>query len=495
VAEILRDDQRHPAIKIQQLVLQSRARLKQGGASVPSEALDRADDAMVDAILRPHVAPWINQPGAEAEPRVACDLSAFELALGDQSWRQEYRLLSQGATPVATRTACAVPSQRYGVDRPGPPGRVLQVAALAYPLSTGVKTQLQLRCDVEDVCHAQTHPRIELRHAAGVEVFAGERQLRWPLHRLSTPPASPTLSEIALLRQPEPAYVQVSAETCGLRLAGAPIGRQEALVTVWPAEQWLAEFRAQPQPEWDWPVQGGHTHAPLPAMSLACDGNPLPVQAWLDGWTRLVPALQAGVERWWQNLQRNAAIDKPRIHLVPGLMHGTSSWTWGMRESVGPEGSSGFLRVQAEGGLVACGSDLTVTGELSHEGAVGRLRLRSAGEARLETRLLREQPEPALAPLLAQAKVTWRHPFEAELDVLSTPKLTTLSLDPAHALGALSGEAGLRPRPDGQGFQWYCVLRLEPMQLVYTLWDPMRGLQRCTRELWPATPLLDWSAG
>lgn len=493
-AEVLQDPKRRPGIKVQQLIMQTRARLKLAGASVSEADLDRADGLMVAASRRPSVAGWIRQDADEAEPHLACDLKAFEMALGDQSWRREYRLQrGVDGEPVALWSVYEPPRQVYRIDRPQP--HALEVAALACAASEGVRALLHLRCEVEAVCDAHLHPRIELHHATGMEVFAGERQLRWPLHHERRAHIPPLPDGGGLACKPDALQLDVLAETCGLRAAGAPMHRQEARLAIWPATQWLSMLRNPPQPEMRWPDASSPTVGTPPVLTLQCDDQPVPVPAWQKDWERLESALREGLSRWGRSLQRDQLLDNVRMRVMPGLMHGQSLWTWGARERVTAEGSVGFLRVQAEGGLVACSTDLTVSGDLVHEGAVGRVRLRSTGEARLDTRESLEDPDADLAQALAQVKVSWRHPFEAELDALSMPALKTLSLEASQPIGALCGEAGLRPRPDGRGYQWYCQITLEPMNLTYVLRDPLTGLQRCTREIWPATTLLDWSAG
>lgn len=521
-AAILADARRTPAVKAQQLVLQSRDLLAQQGAAVKPETLDQTDLAITVAAQQPQANSWIEQPQDTAEPRVACDLTALDLGLGDQSWRQEYRLSLVNGMPVATRVPLVVDAQRFRVDKPVPPGTPVearQVAVLALPQSAGPKATLLLRCSVDHVCHEHIHPRVEIKSPQGGRVLQGQlaRLVKWPVYRPEDPPPASTLvpkppggvpalkpgapvSTLVpgggLARQRVPGHVALSVSTCGLRRAGAPLGEQQAMVSVYPAEQWLLEIRALPQPQWQWPAQGDRPSGSGAQVQLSCDGQPLPAAAWVDGWRLLGPALVAGVDGWWQAMQRAETLLKPRIDFTPGMMHGTTLWTWGAREAVTPEGSLAFWRAQAEGRLMACNADLSIAGDLAFEGALARLRLHAKGEAPLVTQLLHEVADPPMAGELGKLKATWRFAFEAEMDTLSQSSLQTLSLRPeASKLGGLTGEAGLRPRPDGQGFQWYCILKLEPCVVAFQVWDPMLGLQQRTRELWPATPLLEWSVG
>ena len=60
--------------------------------------------------------------------------------------------------------------------------------------------------------------------------------------------------------------------------------------------------------------------------------------------------------------------------------------------------------------------------------------------------------------------------------------------------GAITGECGLRARPDGRGYQWYYRLALEAVNVCLLRQDPVGGTQRQRRELIPALTLIDWSA-
>ena len=53
----------------------------------------------------------------------------------------------------------------------------------------------------------------------------------------------------------------------------------------------------------------------------------------------------------------------------------------------------------------------------------------------------------------------------------------------------------MRLRPDGQGWQWYFTLSLEPVTLALIITDPVLGASRYRRTLLAAMPLVDWSAG
>ncbi len=86
--DIVRDPRRSAAVKIQQLVMQTRDILTaRPNPALGVEAFDAADAAMEAAIAQPGAMPWLEgyQQLRVAEPRTACDLTSFDMALGDQS--------------------------------------------------------------------------------------------------------------------------------------------------------------------------------------------------------------------------------------------------------------------------------------------------------------------------------------------------------------------------------------------------------------------------
>ncbi|MEO7151828.1 MAG: hypothetical protein ABIX46_09005, partial [Burkholderiaceae bacterium] len=102
------------------------------------------------------------------------------------------------------------------------------------------------------------------------------------------------------------------------------------------------------------------------------------------------------------------------------------------------------------------------------------------------------------ATLLAGAHVAWRYPLQVELEPLAADGFATLALAapaaPAAAAAAIVGDCGLRPRPDGIGWEWHYGLRIEPLVLATTLSDPLVGISQQSRALLPALTLVDWAA-
>ncbi|HIV71058.1 MAG TPA: hypothetical protein H9903_09020 [Candidatus Aquabacterium excrementipullorum] len=520
-ATIARDIRLDAWAKIEQLTLRSLDMLqRQMVMGVTPDKFDAADEAMAAAVGS--VGGGLGAPKAgRPAVRDACDLSAFDVAISDQPWRVEYRMAWSGSEAVVRLAPLVVPAQRYRTDMPRPPGQPQeprQIAALAQPASRGHKAWLLARSTVDHVCDADVHPHVEIKTDAGGQVFDGAAAwtVKVPLHSvdlLTLPPPFPMAPPDAgtppkpsgpvrtdftkglLCREVPPRYLHVSAQTCGHRRYGAPLGEQEAVVAVHPADQWLLELKTAPQPLWHWPQAQPSEMPPPPVVRLERDGEPLPSSDWARAWTQLNATLAQGLGAWHDGLLKQQVLLHPQLDVEPGLMHGSMAWTWGMREMVQAEGSSAHLRVQALVRLMACSMNLQVAGELRHQTAHARIRLHAQGKAPLEADLLHESPEPPLPGKLAALKAAWRFPFTVEVESMSSPALGTMTLLPGGKPVALVGELGLRPRPDGAGWAWYCLVKLEAALVPLRVSDPQHGQTFIQRDLWPETVLLDWSAG
>jgi hypothetical protein len=134
--------------------------------------------------------------------------------------------------------------------------------------------------------------------------------------------------------------------------------------------------------------------------------------------------------------------------------------------------------------------DLRLNGELEWLGSRARISLRAQGRSEWRTSLHEAQA-------LEQARTTWRHPFVLGVEAIANGQPALLSAGPlAEPLrGAIVGECGLRPRPDGLGHQWFYRLAIEAANVCLLRQDPLGGTQRQQRELIPSMTLIDWSAG
>lgn len=520
-ATIAKDIRLDAWAKIEQLTLRSLDMLqRQVVMGVTPDKFDAADEAMAAAVGasgRGLKAPQLGKPLV----RDACDLSAFDVAISEQPWRAQYRMAWAGSEAVIRLAPLAVPTQRFRTDTPLPPGaprEPRQLAALALPASRGHKAWLMARCTLEHVCDATVHPHVEIKTEAGGQVVDGAAAgtVKLPLHSVDlatspppfpapppdagTPPkpAGPVRTDFTkglLCREVPPRYVHLSAQTCGHRRYGAPLGDQEVVVAVHPADQWLLELKTAPQPLWHWPQTHPQQMPPPPVVRLERDGASVASTDWARAWTQLNTTLAQGLAAWHAQLAKQEVLLQPQVDVEPGLMHGSMAWTWGMHEVVQAEGSSAYLRAQALVRLMACSMNLQVAGELRHQTAHARIRLHAQGKAPLDSDLLHESPEQPLPGKLAAIKTAWRFPFTVEVESLSSPALGTMALLPAGKPMAVVGELGLRPRPDGAGWAWYCLVKLEAALVPLCVSDPQTGQTIIQRDLWPETVLLDWSAG
>lgn len=518
---LLSDTRMDARTRAEQLALQTREMLSRGGGfGIRPEDCATADEALVALTRSPDCAPWLDRH-VEPTPAVrpACDLSAFDVAISDQPWRQEYRMAWSDQGLQAAVVPVSVPAQRHAVDRPRPVGEPPQVASLAmlaHPVGSPHKAWLLVRLATESVCDDHVHPRLEAMMPTGGEIYTGSaaRLRKWAIHwspkAMPALPKAPAvvgagkpgqpvvrqLEDVGLCAQPQPDRLMLVAQTCEVRRYGAPIGKQEAQISVYPATQTLLDLKAGAQPSWHWPDSRPQEQAAAPMVRFERDGQAMASgSGWEAAWMALAPAAAQGVQAWHEALLKAEVLRTPRIDLLPQLMYGNWAWTWGMREHMSEGVSAAFLRAQGIVRLMACAAQLDVAGDLIVLGALARIRLHAQGEAPLHADVLLESPEDDLAAALVGVKTSWRFPFSLDLESVVQPGGAVLCEAPGSQLGALVGEAGLKPRADGQGWAWFCTLKLEPALLAVRAMDPMRGHTVIEQPLWPATTLLDWCAG
>ncbi|WP_457326352.1 hypothetical protein, partial [Roseateles sp. P5_E11] len=184
---------------------------------------------------------------------------------------------------------------------------------------------------------------------------------------------------------------------------------------------------------------------------------------------------------------RHMAGSSGRMEAELAPLVGQAGITWGWQHE---KGGAVALRVQGAIDFAALVLDLRLSGELDWLGSRARVSLRAQGRSEWRMSL-------ADGAALEQAKASWRHPFTLSLDAIANGQPALLSAGPlAEPLrGAVVGECGLRPRPDGRGQQWFYRLAIEPVNVCLLRQDPLGGTQRQQRELLPAITLIDWSAG
>ncbi len=73
-----------------------------------AEQFDAEDAASEAPRGQPVAAPWIDGLPGVPQPRQVGDMTAFDLALGGQAWRQEYRLALAGQSVLVNRAPVVV---------------------------------------------------------------------------------------------------------------------------------------------------------------------------------------------------------------------------------------------------------------------------------------------------------------------------------------------------------------------------------------------------
>src|SRR5206468_8888905 len=135
--------------------------------------------------------------------------------------------------------------------------------------------------------------------------------------------------------------------------------------------------------------------------------------------------------------------------------------------------------------------------ELAIGGARARVRAEAKGRCELRMSIAQLGAQAPEGQELKAAQRSWRFPYAVDVEPLASADLVTLCAAPGAAdapTGAIVGECGLRPRPDGAGFHWFFALRTEPLAITLQTTDPVLGSARHVRTLLPAAVLVDWSA-
>jgi hypothetical protein len=228
------------------------------------------------------------------------------------------------------------------------------------------------------------------------------------------------------------------------------------------------------------------------AVRVERDGAPLPAPGWAQGFDALLQAAWLrGVQQLWAAW--SGAAGEPALQHQAELLAGRATLAWGWCDGAGGLGDAAVMRVQAELDL-ACRLDLQLAGNVDVGASRTRLRLQARGAAPLSFACHREQPVPSLLETLLPARVQWRCPFTVDFDpIANDPPVVCGSIGPCS--GAIVGEAGLRPRQAGSGWQWFVRIALEPVLVPLTLCDPVLGDTQRKLALLSAMPLLDWSLG
>lgn len=478
---------------VHQLVQRSMVELKRmPDTRISPEALAAADVRLAESFGRLGVRGKLQPEEPPAAPLRACDLEAAELRLLEPAVTQRYVL--QGGQWQRADIPLPAPL-RIDAANPVPP----LVAVLSRPPRQLPAAQLQLRARSHAACDGDLHPAVTCIGAHGLWRWQGHetRAFNWPV---TAPEAGPPLAApgVAIGAETSPDICQLALEVCGLRDEGDPIGSLKTLVWVWPAEQYWVEVQ-RARPEARSPIT---STTPLDAARNAtrcrveCDGEALDAAPLREGFeagldTATVKALQKLLAAW----SGIDVISAPRLEGSLALLTGRAGVTWGWCLGAGGLEGPAFLRLLGELKMQALLADLQLEGEIAMGGARARIFLRCVDAAPLEQLLSREATEPMLLPAMVDAVARFRLPFVADLIPLAGDSGGVLQAK-GPCTGALVGEAGLRPRVwGGGGFEWYAVLRVEPVAVPLLLVDPLLGVQQITQPLLPESMLLDWRLG
>lgn len=488
-----------PTVLLHQLTHRSRGELVRRAAkaepakqALTPAGFDKALAAVEAGLARitPGRTIYLDQPPLP-RPR-ACDLGALTFAVAEPKPLQAYQ--GQDATWRRVDLApWAPPPETLSV----PPEQPRLLPVLSRAVGAGASARLQLAVNALAACDAH-HPEVLHVSAAGRLTWRGAdtARLSLTLHAPPAPPADPKLGPTGIAHG-EPADLQkVSISSCGIRDAGAPLGSLELGLQVHAATQRLVEVRHGALPAQAWPVEG--EPAPLTTAATTChleaDGQAQAAPAWLKSWQGLQPLARSGLEKLFAAWSRQMAGTSGKLEAELAPLVGQAGITWGWQHE---NDGAVALRVQGAIDFAALVLDLRLTGELEWAGSRARVTLRAQGRSEWRMTLDQRGGTATEGHGLTQAKCSWRHAFVLGVEAIASgdPALLSAGAVAEPLRGAVVGECGLRPRPDGQGQQWFYRLAIEPVHVCLLRHDPAGGTQRQQRELLPALTLIDWSAG
>lgn len=422
----------------------------------------------------------------------ACDLASVSFALQEPKPLQAYAPGEGGWTRIDLPPPAAQPQTLSA-----PPPEPVLLPVLSRPVGAGAAARLQLVVQPLAGCDARHHPEVSHRSAEGRLQWRGAdtARLSLALHAPRTPPPDPQRGPAGIAHGEPPDLQRVAVASCGVRDAGAPLGQVEIGLAVHAATQHLLQVRHGALATQSLP-DGDVTQAP-PARTvcrLEHDGEELPTPPWLAAWKGLQPQARTGLEKLFNAWARQTHGSTGRLQGEAAPLVGKAALSWGWQH--GSDGQVG-LRLLGTLDFAALMLDLRLSGELEWAGSTARVNLHAQGQVDWRMTLDERAGAAAEGQGLAQAKCSWRHPFALQVEAIATGNPALLSAGPLdEALrGAVVGECGLRPRPDGRGHQWFYRLAVEPVHVMLLRHDPACGTQRQRRELLPALTLIEWSAG
>lgn len=503
--ETVADARRAPALRLHQLLQASAQALALQDAHPGPAAAAALTPAVLRKTLAAVEAGMAGQRGArtvfldlpEAPRLQACDLGTLALALVEPHPLQAYQHLDGHWRRVDLPRLVPEPLHwTLGPEAPAP------LPLLSHARGAGAAARLNLGLQALAVCNPLKHPEVTHLSAQGPLVWRGPdtARLSLALHAPPAAPIAPPQGPPGIAHAVAPDVQGLRIRSCGVRDAGAPFGDVDLVLPVYPATQRLCEVRHGPMPAVSLPASApfaphAATAPAQPLCTLQADGLAQDASAWAQAWLGLQTQCRSGLEKlcnaWAQAM---AATSAPRLEGELSLLVGQAGVAWGWQRCTA-DGVA--LRVEGQLDWAAVVLDVQLTGELAWEGATAQVQLRAQGRSAWTMRLHQTGPDAQPGEGLADAHAGWRQPWVLSLAAVASGEPAMLSALPLPAAlqGALVGECGLRPRPDGQGWQWYYRLSLEAVHVALVCTDPLLGEQRCQRELLPAMTLVDWSAG
>ena len=495
--EILADPKRNEALRLHQLMHRTREELLRRQAAAPvgsvmvtAAQFDAATLALDRRIGQVAAAKAVFLDEVPLAPLKACDIGSVDLMVAEPEGLQEYRHGETGWQRTAATKPTIVPLHW---DRA--PVLPTLLAVVSNPLRGGPVARLNLKIAAHAVCDPRVHP--SLVHASpehGRLEWKGRdtARLSLALYARAVPPAEDGGPRgIAAPVAPESQRIELAS--CGVRDAGAPFGDAPIEIAVHPATQWFTELRHAAWPAMAWP--GGAPAQPAAlSVRLESDGTPRDAATWQRGWLALQVQARQGLERLFNAWARGKEGPATRLDAELSPLVGQAGLTWGYRRV---DAATAALRSEGRVDLIACALDLQFATELTIDGATARVKLAAKGRSDLRMAVQQIGDQAAEGAGLAVVVRNWRFPFAVEVEPLVGAGIATLHAlpTPEAALGAVVGEAGLRPRPDGAGLQWFFALRCDAVSVQLAVSDPITGDARHTRSLLPAMTIVDWSAG
>ena len=417
-----------------------------------------------------------------------CDIDALELRLldapADQAV-QPYRF-ENGSWQRSARSASADPLLLTG-------GVPLREPAPALPerLHLLGTSRLRVRSRADKCCEGGIHPLISHNGPQGLKAWRGAHAAELTL-QLPAPAIEPAPMELAVESSPQ--LHLLSAESCGLRESGQPMGEQSTQLNIYAAEQQLMVWRRDPLPLLDFPGA-----SEPPATTARCrierDGVPLDTKAWLAGFADLDRQLFEGLSRLSTAWERTSGVTGGKLQAEPALFCGSAGLTWGFANSAPELTAAPYFRVAGMMDLIASQLRLHFTGALNLHGSQSRLTLDCSAAEPLQTSFERKPGEADAIAALKTAQIQFRQPFVLQVDAIAQADPPALAVVAAPLAGAVIGACGIRARKEGPGLQWFCELQIEAVSAVLLISDPILGQTTVIRPLLPAMKLVEWSLG